>query len=131
MELAKGSMAMSEQKKSDQGTTSEEHPEREVTPVRSYGRRALMLGAAAAGAGAAISLVAGAEPAAAADGSAVLLGESNTASATTTTTTKTGDGLKGQTSTEGGSGVYGNDTSKGGGYGCTAIPNTATASAGT
>ncbi|MGA2210963.1 MAG: hypothetical protein ABSH30_15160 [Acidimicrobiales bacterium] len=108
---------MSEQPNGDQDAATEEHAERDETSSRLYGRRALMLGAAAAGAGAAVSLLVGAEPAAAADGSAVLLGESNAASATTTITTKTGNGLKGQTSAKGGSGLYGNDTSKGGGYG--------------
>jgi hypothetical protein len=120
IELAKEVRAMGEQLNGDRDTGSKEHAgnrENKKTSSRSYGRRALMLGAATAGAGAAASLVATAEPAVAADGSAVLLGKSNKASATTKISTKTGDGLEGSTSAAGSSGVYGNDTSGGGGYG--------------
>ena len=91
IEMAKEVRAMGEQLNGDRGTESEEHAknkENRETSSRSYGRRALMLGAATAGPGAAASLVATAEPAAAADGSAVLLGKSNKASATTNISTK-------------------------------------------
>jgi hypothetical protein len=109
--------AMSEQRNGDQGTASEDHAEVDGTSSRSYGRRALMLGAATAGVGAAASLVAGAEPASATDGSALIVGESNTAKATTSISTKKGYGFVGETSASGGIGVGGSDTSTDGGFG--------------
>jgi hypothetical protein len=83
------------------------------------GRRAVMLGAAAAGAGVAASLAGGGLAEAAPDaGGAVQLGKSNSAKATTQVITKAGDGLKGQTSATNHSGVVGFDTSTGtGGHG--------------
>jgi hypothetical protein len=83
------------------------------------GRRALMLGAAAAGAGAAASLAGGGLAEAAPDaGGAVQLGKSNSAKGTTQVITKAGDGLKGQTSATNHSGIVGFDTSSGtGGHG--------------
>lgn len=86
--------------------------EGQVAPPGRFGRRALMLGAAATGAGMAAS-VAGGGTAEAAPGKqpAVLLGKSNAAHATTQVTTRTGDGLKGQTFAKGHSGVVGFDTS--------------------
>jgi len=78
---------------------------------RSYGRRALMLGAATAGAGAAVSLVAGAEPAGAespdAGAGKVKLGKANTATGTTSISI----------AVAGDSGIAGIDTSSNGGYG--------------
>jgi hypothetical protein len=84
-----------------------------------YGRRAVMLGAAAAGAGAAVSLAGGAAPAEAAQAVPVLLGRANKATAPTWVTNSKGDGLGGRTSASGHSGVTGTDTSPGGGHGVT------------
>jgi len=83
------------------------------------GRRAVMLGAAAAGAGMAASLAGGPLAEAAPDaGGAVQLGKSNSANATTQVITKGGDGLKGQTSATNHSGIVGFDRSSGpGGHG--------------
>jgi hypothetical protein len=83
---------------------------------RRFGRRLLMLGAAATGAGVAASLTSGAAADAAPDGStagstAVKLGQYNTAHATTQVTTRSGSGLVGQTFAAGQSGVVGFDTS--------------------
>ncbi len=101
---------------------------------RNYGRRALMLGAAATGAGVAASLAGGglagaataqgADPAGQADpaspaepaapdakSAAVLLSKSNSAHGTTQVITRSGSGLKGQTFAKGQSGVVGFDTS--------------------
>ena len=69
-----------------------------------YGRRALMVGAAA-GVGAAASLIAGGDPAGATDGDAVLAGDSNTATATTEIATSDGIGLQGVSADS--SGLYG------------------------
>jgi hypothetical protein len=85
------------------------------------GRRAVMLGMAAAGAGAAVSLMAGEAPAGAADGGDVILGASNKATKSTVVTATAGNGLQGNTSASGNSGVYGHDTSSGGGYGAYGI----------
>ncbi len=99
---------------------------------RRYGRRALMLGAAATGAGVAASLAGGgladAADAASATGAApagpatpaapdepelksaaVLLGKSNAAHATTQVITRSGTGLKGQTFASASAGVIGMD----------------------
>ena len=89
-----------------------------------YGRRALMLGAAA-GVGAAASLAAKPEIAAA-NGTPVELGESNSATATTEVTTTSGNGLMGQTTDNGQSGVYGVDDSSAGGYGVYGTSNEGT-----
>lgn len=91
--------------------TSDDTP---AAPSGRFGRRAVMLGAAATGAGVAASLAGGgaagaAEPAA--KGAAVLLGQSNSAHGTTQVITRTGDGLKGQTYDTDHSGVVGYDTS--------------------
>jgi hypothetical protein len=89
-----------------------------VAPGGRLGRRALMLGAAAAGAGVAVGLVAGAEPAGAANGGNVRLGASNnTASSSTIVTTSSGNGLQGATTDDGASGVCGLDSSDEGAYG--------------
>jgi hypothetical protein len=86
-----------------------------ATPARSrrrFGRRALMLGAAATGAGVAASLAGGAGAEAAPDGSgAVQLGKNNSTHSTTQVITRGGSGLKGQTYASGQSGVVGFDTS--------------------
>jgi hypothetical protein len=82
-----------------------------------YGRRGLLLGAAATGAGAVVALMAGAQTAGASDGDAVLIGESNSAKATTAVSTKKGIGLEGTTSEAGYVGVQRVDASTGGGYG--------------
>jgi hypothetical protein len=86
----------------------------DVSPVHSlaarYGRRALILGAAAAGAGVAADLVAGGTAEAAPDTSAaVLLGKFNSANSSTIVGTKRANGLVGQTHAKGFSGVAGLD----------------------
>jgi hypothetical protein len=72
-----------------------------------FGRRALMLGAAAAGAGAAASLVGGVAEAAPATG--IQLGKNNTTTGSTTVISKKGTGLSGRTSSHGQAGVSGID----------------------
>ncbi len=72
-----------------------------------FGRRAVMLGAAAAGAGAAASLVGGVAEAAPTTG--IQLGKNNTTSGSTVVTSTKGTGLSGRTSTHGQSGVSGID----------------------
>jgi hypothetical protein len=126
-DLVKEVGAMSEQPNDTPGSASDDH---EGRSSRSYGRRALILGAAA-GAGAAVGLVAGAEPASAADGNPVLIGESNKAKATTKITTTKGDGLQGSTSQDAQSGVAGTDTSSGGGYGLQGFSQNGTGVVGT
>ncbi len=75
-----------------------------------YGRRALILGAAAASAGLAADLVAGGTAEAAPDSSPpVLLGKLSTANGSTTVSSKHANGLVGQTRTNGFSGVAGLD----------------------
>lgn len=78
---------------------------------RRFGRRTLMLGAAATGAGVAASVAGGGAAQAAGKQSAVLLGKSNSAHGTTQVITRVGDGLKGQTFAPGHSGVVGLDAS--------------------
>ncbi len=80
------------------------------------GRRALMIGVAAAGAGAAVSVVAGAKPAAA-DGTAVILGQSNGGTNVTEVSATTGNGFGGYTSNDGSSGVAGYSSAASGGIG--------------
>lgn len=75
-----------------------------------YGRRAVMLGAAAATAGAAVSLAGGTGVAEADTGGAVLLGQRNDATATTEIITSSGNGLDARTSDPGQSGIVGLDT---------------------
>jgi hypothetical protein len=86
---------------------------------RRFGRRALMLGAAATGAGVAASIAGGAGAEAAPDASgAVQLGKSNSTKSTTQVLTKGGDALKGQTSATNHSGIVGFDVSSSfGGHG--------------
>jgi len=106
--LQKEVTAMSEQP--NKRTASSEHTDSEDTPSRSYGRRALMLGAATAGAGAAVSLVARPEPASAEtpdSAGKVKLGEANVATATTSISM----------AVDGDTAVAGIDTSSDGGYG--------------
>jgi len=102
---------MSEQPNGDQGRVPKEHAEPDEMSSRSYGRRTMMLGAAAAGAGAAVSFVARPEAAGAASPDAgagkVKLGIANTATATTSISM----------AVNGDSGVEGIDTSSAGGYG--------------
>lgn len=82
-------------------------------PAR-YGRRALMLGAAATGAGVAASLVGSGLAEAAPDPSPpVLLGKTNTTSGTTIVASGSGTGLSGHAHTAGQAGVKGFDTSSG------------------
>jgi hypothetical protein len=87
-----------------------------ATPSRRFGRRAIMLGAAAVGAGIAADLVA-TEPASAANGNPVKLGDSNSATSSTVVSTTAGTGLQGEASTNGQSGLAGIDTSPDGGHG--------------
>lgn len=83
-----------------------------------YGRRALLLGAAATGAGLAANLVTGGAAQAAPDASgSVLLGKSNTTHGTTSVSARGGTGLSGHTATHGQAGVSGFDTSATGSFG--------------
>jgi hypothetical protein len=106
---------MSEQPNENDGMSNEDGDGRDKA-ISKYGRRALMLGAAA-GMGAAASLVAGAESAEAANGGPVLLGEANSAKGTTSVTSTKGDGLSGITKADDYGGVLGEDHSPGGGFG--------------
>jgi hypothetical protein len=102
---------MSDQPKQLRG--SEPAGERAVhsLPAR-YGRRALILGTAAAGAGLAADLVAGGAAEAAPDSSPpVLLGKINITSGSTTVGSKHANGLEGHTHTKGKAGVAGIDFS--------------------
>lgn len=82
-------------------------------PAR-YGRRALMLGAAATGAGLAASLVGGGLAEAAPDSSPpVLLGKSNTTGPTTSVTSRRGTGLAGHSAVNNQAGVSGFNTGTG------------------
>ena len=76
-----------------------------------FGRRAVLLGAAATGAGVAASLAGSGVADAAGKSGPVLLGKSNSAGATTEVTTRSGSGLVGQTHATGQSGVVGIDVS--------------------
>jgi hypothetical protein len=102
---------MSKQPKNDQRVASENHAEGDDVSSRSYGRRALIVGAATAGAGAAVSLVARPEPAGAETPESgtpkVKLGKANTATATTSISI----------AVDGDTAVSGIDTSSEGGYG--------------
>jgi hypothetical protein len=103
---------MSERDRSDQiASGAGQQPGSAARRSRS-GRRAVMLGAAAAGAGAVASLAGGGQAQAKSltNGSPVELGEINNASATTRVITSSGTGLAGQTSSAGQSGVTGIDT---------------------
>jgi hypothetical protein len=84
----------------EQAVESGEGPE--GRPIVRRGRRAIMLGAAAAGAGITAGLVAGAAPAEAANAGSVLLGKTNAASATTEIETTSGDAFQ---AVSGGSGI--------------------------
>jgi hypothetical protein len=88
---------------------TESNSARSARPIRRYGRRAIMFGAAATGAGVAASLAQGVAQAAPEAGSAVQLGKNNSARATTQIITKGGDGLKAQTSAAGHAGLNGVD----------------------
>ncbi len=101
----------------DSGASSDEDRALQDGAATRYGRRALMLGAAAAGAGITLGLVGGAKPADASNGHPVVLGDTNAASDSTIINTTSGNGFQGHTSQAGSSGVYGIDTSTGGGYG--------------
>jgi hypothetical protein len=93
-------------------------PAAKSQPARSsrrYGRRALLLGAAATGAGVAASLATGdaAEAKNLGDPPPVLLGSVNSATSSTEVDTTSGTGLVGTTTDNGQSGVAGIDTSNG------------------
>jgi hypothetical protein len=107
---------MNEQINRDRALSPAERDAETTASRTRLGRRALMLGVAAAGAGTVVSLAAGEGPAGAATGGDVILGKSNKAGNSTVVTTTSGNGLQGQTYAEDQSGVYGNDES-GGGYG--------------
>ena len=108
---------MNERLPYDSKDASDEESAVQEGPATRYGRRAVMLGAAAAGVGIVAGLVAGAEPAGAANNGPVLLGETNTAVGTTLINTTSGNGLQATTSENGESGLLGSDLSSGGGYG--------------
>ena len=102
---------------SDQPEQFGGHDQASEHPIRSlaarHGRRALMLGAAAAGAGLAADLVAGGTAEAAPDSSPpVLLGKQNITSGSTSVGSQHKNGLEGHTRTAGYSGVAGIDFSK-------------------
>jgi hypothetical protein len=80
-----------------------------------YGRRALILGAAATGAGLAADLVAGGTADAAPDASSVLLGKLNFTHGSTVVSSKGGTGLSGRTVAKGEAGVSGFDNRPTGG----------------
>src|ERR1700691_4498897 len=101
----RGSTAMSDQSSGDPEAPASQGGET-TKPARLYGRRALVLGAAAAGAGAAVGLLGGADPAGAAT-EYVVLGGSNSTSGTTSVTASDGDGLQGITTQAGQNGVEG------------------------
>ncbi|HWF81257.1 MAG TPA: hypothetical protein VN695_11795 [Streptosporangiaceae bacterium] len=103
---------MSDQPGQARGTEPAGHDAHHASSGR-FGRRALMLGAAATGAGVAASVAGGGIAEGAATGHPVLLGKANTAHGTTQVTTSAGNGLQGQTSASGNSGVVGFDTASG------------------
>src|ERR1700683_4169050 len=74
-----------------------------------YGRRALMLGAAAAGVGVAAGVAGGGLAEAAPDASAVQLGKANSTSGTTSISSSSGTGVQGRTRRHGMAGVAGFD----------------------
>lgn len=82
-----------------------------------YGRRALILGAAATSAGLAADLVAGGTADAAPDASSVLLGKLNFTHGSTVVSSSGGTGLSGRTSVKGQAGVSGFDNSTHGSMG--------------
>jgi hypothetical protein len=82
-----------------------------------FGRRAMVLGAAAGAAAAIGAVAASASPAGAADGNSVLLGQPNAAEATTSVSTTYGDGLMASTTQNGQNGLEGEDLSPKGGQG--------------
>jgi hypothetical protein len=84
---------MSEHLSKDRELRSAGGDRRAVASSGRAGRRALILGAAAAGAGAAVSLAGGMDRANAANGDPVELGESNFATATTSVTNRHGTAL--------------------------------------
>jgi hypothetical protein len=92
----------------DGSASPEAQPARRRSGV--YGRRAVMLGAAAAGAGVAASMTSGGVAEAS---SAVQLGQTNHGSSTTEIISTRSGAFDGQTSANGHSGVGGHDTSKG------------------
>jgi hypothetical protein len=97
-------------------------------PTKRLGRRALVLGLAAAGGAGALANVAGAKSAYAANGNPVLLGEANSATATTSISTTTGTGIEGTTSVNGQSGVQGWTQAAKAATECKATPLTISAS---
>lgn len=106
---------MSDQKERASTTGSGADAVSEVTtapagPVRRYGRRALMLGAAAGGAGVAASVAGGGLASAAPDsGPVVKLGTSNKTAKTTEISSSSGTGLFGRTAKKGQAGLTGFD----------------------
>ena len=106
---------------------SSDNGDEQQSATGKYGRRALMLGAAA-GVGAAASLAAKPEIAAAVtpDVSYVELGEANSTKGTTSVTSTKGDGLSGTTKANDYGGVLGEDHSSGGGFGVQGYSNAGT-----
>jgi hypothetical protein len=102
---------------SERGRPGEAGQERRAgTRQGRYGRRAVVLGAAAAGAGAVAGLTGGTGVAQAA-GSPVELGQLNTSTASTVVSTSGGSGLYGETTANARAGIKGVDNSPDGGYG--------------
>ncbi len=110
---------MSDQKERPATESSADDVSAVRTPAKRYGRRALMLGAAAGGAGVAASMVGdGMASAAPASGSAVQLGKSNRSRTTTEISSSDGTGLLGRTAKKGQAGVTGfDDTTSRAGHG--------------
>jgi hypothetical protein len=106
---------MIERRPDDPRASSDDGGEVPEGPATRFGRRAIVLGAAAAGAGITAGLVTSAQPAEAANGRPVLLGEVNSATETTSISTTAGSGLVATTFENNESGVYGIDQSSGGG----------------
>lgn len=108
---------MEQQMPQQQEESAEQEPDRSVGGEARYGRRAIVLGVAAAGATVVAALSAGEKPADAANGDAVKLGEGNSASASTQITTSDGNGLSALTLGDSAIGVYGFSAASGGGTG--------------
>jgi len=97
----------------EEHATGDDHDE-DGTSTRSWTRRGLIAGVAAAGAGAAAAVVGGAAPAGATEGDPLVVGEANTATGETSLTTSSGIAFLTYTSTTGAAALQGVDNSDGG-----------------
>jgi hypothetical protein len=121
---------MSEHLSKDRELRSAGGDRRAVTSSGRAGRRALILGAAAAGAGTAVSLAGGTDPANAANGNPVELGKKNFATATTWVINRHGTALAARTSGLGRSALAGINTTVGRGVGGAGVTGSAVDTAG-